>query len=55
MVLGGPRALVGGFAALRAFGVGWEKIRYSLIGVYGVVYVWWFFANGIIIDRISVL
>ena len=47
---------VGGFsAALRALGVSWEKIRYSLIGVYGVVYVWWFFANGIIIDRISVL
>jgi len=47
---------VGGFsAALRAFGVSWEKIRYALIGVYGAVYVWWFFANGIIIDRISVL
>jgi len=48
--------LVGGASvALRAFGVSWERIRYSLIGVYAVVYVWWFFANGIIIDRISVL
>jgi len=48
--------LVGGFsAALRALGVGWEKIRLTLIGVYAAVYVWWFFANGIIIDRISVL
>ena len=47
---------VGSFsAALRAFGVSWEKIRWILIGVYGAVYVWWFFANGIIIDRISVL
>ena len=47
---------VGGFSAvLRAFGVGWEKIRYALIGVYALVYVWWFFVNGIIIDRISVL
>ena len=42
-------------AALRALGVSWERIRYALIGVYGAVYVWWFFANGIIIDRISVL
>ncbi len=47
---------VGGFSAgMRALGVGWEKIRFALIGIYGVVYVWWFFANGIIIDRISVL
>ena len=47
---------VGGFsAALRSFGVSWKTIRYALIGVYAAVYVWWFFANGIIIDRISVL
>jgi membrane-associated phospholipid phosphatase len=48
--------LVGGFSgALRALGVGWEKIRLALIGIYAAVYIWWFFANGIIIDRISVL
>jgi hypothetical protein len=41
--------------ALRAAGVPWVRIRWSLIGVYLVVYVWWFFANGIIIDRVSVL
>lgn len=47
---------IAGFSAiLRAFDVEWKKIRWCLIGVYGVVYVWWFFANGIIIDRISVL
>ena len=41
--------------ALRAAGIGWEEIRWSLIGAYIVAYVWWFFANGIIIDRVSVL
>jgi membrane-associated phospholipid phosphatase len=48
--------IVGGVTlALRTLGVGWERIRWTLIGVYAAVYVWWFFANGIIIDRISVL
>ncbi len=41
--------------ALRSVGVDWAKIRWSLIGAYLVAYVWWFFANGIIIDRVSVL
>jgi hypothetical protein len=41
--------------ALRAAGIGWARIRWSLIGAYIVAYVWWFFANGIIIDRVSVL
>jgi len=48
--------VVAGFTAtLRLLGVEWRKIRWCLIGVYGAVYIWWFFANGIIIDRISVL
>ncbi|MFT6764204.1 MAG: hypothetical protein ACJAXA_002870, partial [Candidatus Aldehydirespiratoraceae bacterium] len=48
--------LVGGFsAALRAAGVDWLKIRWTLLGSYGVAYVVWFKINGIIIDRISVL
>ena len=42
-------------AALRAAGVGWVKIRWSLIGAYLAAYIWWFFNNGIIIDRVSVL
>ncbi len=42
-------------SALRAVGVSWAKIRWSVIGAYAAVYVWWFFANGVIIDRISVL
>jgi hypothetical protein len=41
--------------ALRTAGIGWARIRWSLIGAYIVAYVWWFFANGIIIDRVSVL
>lgn len=41
--------------ALRAAGVGWTKIRWSLIGAYLAAYIWWFFNNGIIIDRVSVL
>lgn len=41
--------------ALRAAGIGWGRIRWSLIGAYIVAYVWWFFTNGIIIDRVSVL
>ena len=41
--------------ALRTAGVDWVKIRWSLIGAYLVAYVWWFFENGIIIDRVSVL
>jgi len=41
--------------ALRTAGIEWVRIRWSLIGVYVVAYVWWFFANGIIIDRVSVL
>ncbi len=41
--------------ALRAAGVDWRPIRWSLIGAYLVGYVWWFFARGIIIDRVSVL
>ena len=41
--------------ALRTAGIEWARIRWSLIGVYVVAYVWWFFANGIIIDRVSVL
>ena len=41
--------------ALRSAGVDWVKIRWSLIGAYLVAYVWWFFENGIIIDRVSVL
>ncbi|MFT6393389.1 MAG: hypothetical protein ACJA14_002919 [Ilumatobacter sp.] len=48
--------LVGGFSAvLRAAGVDWLKIRWTLLGSYGVAYVVWFKINGIIIDRISVL
>ena len=42
-------------ALLRVAGVGWTKIRWRLIGTYVVGYVVWFFVNGIIIDRISVL
>ena len=41
--------------ALRTAGIEWARIRWSLIGVYVVAYVLWFFANGIIIDRVSVL
>lgn len=41
--------------ALRAVGVEWVKIRWSLIAAYLVGYVWWFLTKGIIIDRISVL
>ena len=41
--------------ALRAAGVAWKHVRWTLIGLYGVAYVWWFFEFGIIIDRISVL
>jgi uncharacterized membrane protein YgcG len=33
----------------------WTKIRLALVAAYVVGYVWWFFANGVIIDRISVL
>ena len=33
----------------------WTRLRPVLIGAYLVVYVWWFFAFGLIIDRISVL
>ena len=48
--------LVGGAsAALRAVGVPWTRIRWGFIGVYVAAYIWWFFANGIIIDRVSVL
>lgn len=42
-------------AALRSAGVDWIKIRWSLIVAYLAVYIWWFFAKGIIIDRVSVL
>ena len=41
--------------ALRTAGIGWARVRWSLVGAYIVAYVWWFFANGIIIDRVSVL
>lgn len=48
--------IVGGFAGmLRTFEVGWVTIRRVLIGAYAVGYVAWFWVNGIIIDRISVL
>jgi hypothetical protein len=33
----------------------WTAVRIGLISAYAVGYVWWFFAEGIIIDRISVL
>ncbi len=33
----------------------WAWVRIGLIAAYGVGYVWWFFARGVIIDRISVL
>ena len=42
-------------AGLRSAGVSWSKIRVSVIALYAVAYVWWFFQYGIIIDRISVL
>ncbi len=48
--------LVGGYAGLlRSFGVGWVTIRRTLIAFYAVGYIAWFWVNGIIIDRISVL
>ena len=48
--------IVGGVsAALRAIDVSWTRIRYGFIAVYVAGYIWWFFANGIIIDRVSVL
>lgn len=33
----------------------WTQLRLALVAAYVVGYVWWFFAHGIIIDRISVL
>ncbi|NND76522.1 MAG: phosphatase PAP2 family protein [Ilumatobacter sp.] len=51
----GVGALTAYSAALRAAGVPWVRIRWSVIGAYAAVYIWWFFANGVIIDRISVL
>ena len=33
----------------------WKRIRVGAIVVYGVLYIWWFFAYGILVDRISVL
>lgn len=33
----------------------WTQVRLSLVAAYVVGYIWWFFAYGIIIDRISVL
>jgi hypothetical protein len=48
--------IVAGYAGLlRAVGVDWVKIRWSALAAYGVAYVWWFFAKGVIIDRVSVL
>ena len=35
--------------------VRWTQLRLVLVVAYALGYVWWFFANGIIIDRISVL
>jgi hypothetical protein len=32
----------------------WRPVRFGLMGVYGVVYIWWFLTRGLIIDRISV-
>jgi len=53
--LAGASAIALYAGALRAVGVDWVKIRWSLIAAYLAAYVWWFFANGIIIDRVSVL
>ncbi len=48
--------LVGGFSGLfRVLGVEWVYIRRMFIGLYALGYVAWFWFNGIIIDRISVL
>jgi hypothetical protein len=48
--------IVAGYTGLlRAVGVDWVKIRLSALGAYGAGYVWWFFAKGVIIDRVSVL
>jgi hypothetical protein len=48
--------IVGSYTGLlRAAGVSWVKIRWSALGAYGVGYIWWFFAKGVIIDRVSVL
>ena len=33
----------------------WTKLRLALVAAYLIAYVWWFFENGVIIDRISVL
>jgi hypothetical protein len=33
----------------------WTQVRWALVALYLVGYVWWFFEYGIIIDRISVL
>jgi len=33
----------------------WTQIRLALVVAYAIGYMWWFFAYGIIIDRISVL
>ncbi len=53
--LAGGLAIAAVATAMRAVKIPWTTIRLTLIGVYATVYVWWFFANGIIIDRISVL
>lgn len=39
----------------RATDLGWQRLRWALVVAYAIGYVWWFFRNGIIIDRISVL
>ena len=39
----------------RPHDVMWRRIRWAMVAAYAVGYVWWFFLNGIIIDRISVL
>lgn len=35
--------------------IGWPHVRAALVAAYAITYVWWFFARGVIIDRISVL
>jgi membrane-associated phospholipid phosphatase len=33
----------------------WRQIRYGLVALYGIGYVWWFFSRGIIINHVLVL